>query len=724
MSAVEKLDNSSIFKQVGDAGLKAHTICDSKTAVRNGDEVFFAHGSLIRYYSLSKETKYKVLDTGNIDFDIEGLVLNSSGTLLAAFSTSKIVVVSVSASQFNSSDGDTVRVKSFVVGNGVYGNNAEIKELLWNSISRYDSTIVVLSSDGIIRTFDLRTSPDQPESIYEVSSFNKNKIGLAANSIENPVSMCFGPKGDLSSALSLYILNEDGDIFTIYPFMPKEIAVPRELIEGLFNESLLLSNTENARTKLSAGQQLRFVTGLWNQLPTSKKEIRGTSELCVLTNEKVNDFFIQGPFSVQPFPNALYDDYGVNITSMNFGIFNLLIVSFAKHGVIALSLDSELTMKWNIDGQIDDLNIDEEDSVPTLSAIEHINFGTNLPSNLKKDAGKLVAFAQSGSNAFKIDFSKWENFSNEAIYESHIDSITETLHTSKLEGAKVELVLQLQPKEYLQGVLHLNDGDGAKDTILVTSKRTQGCLENYQIKEQYNFKKNDTTNAIYDSLLKSPYDEIMALMKPISSIKITPQENRGTVISADDYFLGELNNASEQALKYIVEFHKLGLSMNTRLISQKKELERQLRKLHDTNEMSKTLKESIVKNKSFCTDVSERQERINKRFNDLSSKLQKSVDLPLSTKEKTWFKEVKDLTLFFNRGVKQSSEIKHQLSYISSELQTKAHSSATPDNITDNQDWDELNRIIKEGKLLLENTTKELKQNNNQFENHVKENSL
>lgn len=727
MSFSQKLFHSAIFKTTNTASCAATATSDgntnhTKTVVRNGNEVFFAHGSLVRYIDLSKDSSYKVLDVESVDFEVEGITINDSGTLLAVYNKFKLVVISLSLSSFSCSKTELIQCKSFLIGEKIYGEGTEIIEVLWNGVSRFDSTLIILSSDGVIRTFDLRNSVNEPDAIFQIGSYNKNRIGLTSNSIDSPVSMCLGSKGDLSGALTLYILNKDGDVFTIYPFMPKQIAIPREFIENLFNETLMLANTMSTSGRRSeASQQLRFVTALWNQLPTSQKEIRGDMELCVLENERYEEFFIQGPLAIQPFPSGLYDDYGINISRMDFKYSSILLISYLKSGILAVHPDTNQFMKWESSEVAGDyLMVDEGgmEDYPVLSVLELIDFGTGLPSYISPFNGESMAFIQSSNAIFKVDFSRWEQFLDNSIEKGEVENISGEMDSSL--GAKVESCLKLQSEEGLEGIVGVVNEVGDREIIIVTTESTKMAFVRPAEKTGVNQTTNDKVHMVNDeSLLTGPYSEISKLLKSVSNININSPSNRGGAISPDDLFLKELNGASTQALKYIADFHRLGLFLNSRLILEKKELKRQLEKTHDLAELMKKVNESCVNNKEATSSITARQEKINKRLENLSAAFKGFVDLPLSTKEKAWFKEVKDLTLSFNKSVKQNNELKNQLSFIRSEIQTKASAQST-DVYDDNQDWDQLEKVINEGKGLLENTSQVLKANFDQVDSHMK----
>lgn len=719
MSLVDNLSSSGIFKHLSNDNRADGHIDKPRVAIRNGDEIFFAHDSSVRYCNLSKGPQYQVLETNAIDFKVEGLILNDSGSLLAVYNSHKLAVISLSSSDFNISKSDHIQTKSFVVANNIYGPNLQIVEALWNGISRFDSTLVILSADGVVRTFDLRVSVANPDSIYELSSFNKNKIGLNTNSVELPVSIAFGSKTDLSGALTLYVLNKESDVFAIYPFMPKQIAVPRSAIEDLFNETLLLSNNSKSSNTNAYSDQLRFVTYLWNQLPISPKEVRDAAELCVLDNNICDDYYIQGPFAIQPFPNVFYDDFGVNITSAQFGSSDVLLISSHKNGLLAALPDIDLPMKWKSTQNFEDyLVLDErENETATLTVLEHIALGTSSPSYIGPQYSQSNVLVESSQKLFTLDFTRWSEFFQESISDDDSSEIQKEIDSSV--GTKVQLLLQLRNNESVEGIFILQKETDKKSSILVTTQRLE-AFESVEASPDGNTDSIiERPDVRYQTLLDSPYTEISKLAASTSNIRINSQSSHATEFVADDFFLRELNNASTQTLEHVVQFHKLGLSLSTRLIKQKEEFERQLRKSFDSMQVAKTVVERSEGNKKAIANALTRQQRIDERFSKLSKDLKGTVDLPLSTREKVWFKELKETTLFFNKAAKQNNALKQQIAFIKAGLQTRASSQYT-DSLTDNQNWDELNNIIDEGSKLLKRTTQELKNNTDQFEIHLK----
>ncbi|CCH42059.1 Nucleoporin [Wickerhamomyces ciferrii] len=708
MSITDIISKSGLFNRLYDAAAQGSTF--DKIAFKNEDEIFFAHGSTIRYFKSSEGPSYSVLNVAGLDFDIHGLQLNSSGTLLTAYDEKSIIVISLSFNRATKSEENEIKTNSFKIGSSIYNKSNHIIQLLWNKLSRFDSSLLVLSSDGAIRTFNIRLSPDHPDSIFDLKQTHSRKIGLSENTINDPISMCFGNSETLSGALTLYILNKEGDIFAIYPFVSKEVAVSKVLVEDLLNESLLLSHNSTRNGDLSLNEQLRFVTNLWDQVSTSQKELRGTRELCILKTD-VSNYQIQGPYAIKPYPTTLYEDYGSSISSFTFKDLHLLLISYQQNGFVAVLPDQNLRMKIN---QNEDL-LDSDTHIPALSLVQHVMFGKSLPTKLGRQLDDFSYAAIVGHSIIRLDFT------------SMVEEFTNTLNNNGFNefnpqiNIEVEPILRLQENEFLEGLLQLEDTNN-QTMLLLTNSNMRFTTNKKALNPDFEEFSKDTEegNELQERFLKGPYVEIENLLRLIGTVNISSGAADGSNISANDHFLRELNAISTQALQHIVTFHKLALSLNDRLINQRLELKRQVKDAYESTERLKKLKEKIDSNKKSTSQLSERQEKIDIRFKNLQEKLKNVNDLPLSSKERQWFKEVKNLTLFFNKGVKQNKELREQLVFIKNTLQTSS-SHVNSDSYTDNNDWQALNDVIKEGSLLLKSTKEQLEENSAQFGKNLNE---
>lgn len=711
MGFLNNIRRQQIFQRLQESsetpalGQSVANVRRSKIAVRGTDELFFAHRSSIRCTKVSQSESYKLLDTPEIDFDVSGVLINSSGTLLAVYNESHIVVVSLPSSTFMSTEESLIKVKSFRVGVSSF-KVSKIVEITWNPCARFDSGLVVLSSDGFIRSFDLSTSMTVPDAEYDLKSPSHNRVGLVQNSISDPVSMTFGSSESLSGALTLYILNDNGDVFSIYPFIPDVIVASKDQVEDLLNETVLLTNSavdgSDLIRKRQVIEQLKFVNYIWRQTPTSQKELRGTTELCVLTPQSY-DYTIQGPFATQPFPEPLYDNTAVNIVSVKTGPVSVLAVSYSRDGFAILLPDPQNIMSFR-DTAFDDpygANTDEVDDRLVLTLLD-------FKSSSKKASGSFTVvegvdlILQRSNEIFEIDLSKWSALFND-VYITRDASLSLASYPA---STVVRQLKSLSTTEHFVGVVRLTNEFGERFRCLVTDQSYDVFEETVREQSDVDSASSERLETPAPSKLAAPFFEIEKLVDGVKAPKISAPPKAASKLSNDETTLRGLNDVSSQVLKHLISFHRLGLALNYRLVNQKAELERQVDTSLSLMQRQDNVNSKFIDDSSKIKTAMSRQEAITKRFQKLAENLQTVSAVPLSTAERSWFKEIGKLSVNFNKFAKQNYTLREQLRFIKSELDTK--SSSTSNSVEGLEEWDAINKIMSEGREILMKTSQGL----------------
>lgn len=700
MSSIINIEDHEVFKRISvpTESESKSSIKHQKAVTRKGDEVFFAINSSIRVSKVGSSSSYKLLDTQNkIKFSIQGLKINSSGNLLAVYNEHNVIIVSLpTSSSINNKDQTLIPTKSFVVASELY-SNTEILEVLWNKASRYDSNVVILSSDGFVRSFDPRFSLEKPDLAYDLTSGRFRNVGLNNDVSENPVSIAFGATDTLANMLTLYVLDRDGDVFALYPFLPRELSASKDQIEELLNTTIVLAKDIESNGKIleksNVVNQLRFVMSLWNQVDTSERELRGEKVNHVFKCENTMSTSLQGPFSMSPYPDLLYETTTTSLTVVDCEYTNVLAIGFEQGGYLLLAPKSELFMKWDNEFSYET----EEDEAPALLSIEYgksKNAGKSFVSSFLE---KFNFILQSGAQVFKVDLSKFHK-----LYKQEFESSMSEDDSNDISPVLVSLYT-LQTKEEIEAVSSFVDDYNTTTTFVVTNWNARSLTSEPETNERLYFDEEDSqTNPprLYQPQLGVPYLEIQNLLTKISSLKIKVPSEGKVKLTSTESLLSNLNKASSQVSSYLIDFHKISIQMNHKLDKQKTEFERQIQETNNLTEMLELIETTKIENHKSIETYVEKQKQLEERCNKLSESLEKISKTPLSVQEKKWFKEIGDTARNFNKYAHQTDQWRKQLQYMKKALEEKKKMAKKNEDLIDNQ-FELLNNQMLEAKKYL-----------------------
>ena len=204
-----------------------------------------------------------------------------------------------------------------------------IAKVAWHSWGEKDATILVLTSDGLLREYDVLRDPEEPTQVIDfcsdgsalphsssssgMKSFTygatptksskrttpgtalvkhrnstpqkqkKKKPPLSAidSDATTAVSLCFGEGQSDWSAFSLYCLMQNGDLYCVCPYLPKSARIPSLHLLHLaaFVSAKLtylsddfgddMSSSEKSILESRYSHQLKFVNSLLSQQSTS-----------------------------------------------------------------------------------------------------------------------------------------------------------------------------------------------------------------------------------------------------------------------------------------------------------------------------------------------------------------------------------------------------------------------------------------------------------------------
>ncbi|TDL29694.1 hypothetical protein BD410DRAFT_817721 [Rickenella mellea] len=345
-------------------------------------DLILASGSEIRMTSLSdaklsggSQKTYKVLHTPNVEFDIRQIALSPNGKLLAVAGVFQVAVVVLPRSGFSKLVTSRVDCKSVQIGQYYHASSSSppIAKIEWHPWGEAGSTLLVMTSDGKMREYDISVDPEEPQQTLSFVPERKRGAFVAHDDAEREVVSFALGKGTADwGPLTMYALMKSGDVYAICPYMPQNATIPSAYAHSLecyvaakqeFISEEGSSNSESFSTLYD--YQRKYVNGLMKQLPPGTA-FPSTSRSVPMHPPKTlkNDPLRQGPFLFQPSPPELDDSINSFATDVVYVAFennfdgdeeiveenserlNVVLIAF-QDGRVDVCLDLEkVEAKW------------------------------------------------------------------------------------------------------------------------------------------------------------------------------------------------------------------------------------------------------------------------------------------------------------------------------------------------------------------------------------------
>lgn len=261
--------------------------------------------------------------------------VNSHDKLLAIRTPSRVLVIVVPLPGLSSTQGS---FKTTEVGASVFVGGLQVLQIEWHPRSASGTHLMVLSSDGLLRLFDLSISPEEPEQIFDLtrpgSQFpsssqhilpSKNRRGIfsAETSEREVVSFAVGAAGDVGwSSLTVYAAMENGDIYSLCPVMPSTCSLSLGQVQSLRSRLGQPKNDEDSTEKKNRYWTLRWIQEVEEQIIRHEDSL--PSDLVQVSLPKFHTklgLFRQGPF-LKPASSSDEDDESRSLTDMHI-VFDL-----------------------------------------------------------------------------------------------------------------------------------------------------------------------------------------------------------------------------------------------------------------------------------------------------------------------------------------------------------------------------------------------------------------
>lgn len=141
-----------------------------------------------------------------------------------------------------------------------------VVDVQWHPLSKDQTHLVVLSSDGCLRTYNLATNPKDPESAYHfnpelataaLAERKERRMSSSLSSLTSSLSLtprkrntgtfgvdstmeleasafCFGRDDGAWGRLTIWGLMTNGEVYTLCPVLPSHALVPKDMLAGLY----------------------------------------------------------------------------------------------------------------------------------------------------------------------------------------------------------------------------------------------------------------------------------------------------------------------------------------------------------------------------------------------------------------------------------------------------------------------------------------------------------
>ncbi|OUM64965.1 hypothetical protein PIROE2DRAFT_69154 [Piromyces sp. E2] len=379
----------------------------------------------------------KIIIDRKIDYYVNTITLNKNGKLLALVGEDGVNVMIIPQT-INQINVEELRANVITVGSDIYSSNSGIKivKAAWHPLSSTNSHLVILSSDGCLRLFDVFSESKEPEQRYFIGPQYYNEYKEFTSSVYIPgrsisgnseemetVSFTFG-NGDDWEIFTIYVLMKNGDVYAICPFLPSKSTVKKSLLENL-SLSIEQRWKESDPEDLVIDQQYRLQrcwisTVLQNLKPVKTSDLAEDEE--VIINGNISRFkdihpIIQGPFLLQPAPidydpdHCDVDNVASSIVSLNTEPFSIIVIAFTNGKVdVCLNVAPVEALWMSNNDMIQDFDL------PVLAVYETIDLklNGNLPNiksnivNIKEDKRYPdVCYIYHHGGVHTLSFNNW-----------------------------------------------------------------------------------------------------------------------------------------------------------------------------------------------------------------------------------------------------------------------------------------------------------------------------
>ncbi|KAJ3323144.1 hypothetical protein HDV06_002156 [Boothiomyces sp. JEL0866] len=253
-------------------------------------EVFVACKQEIRLFNLLQwkrtfigDTKasYKILINDRVDFDINELLINDQGRLLAIVEKNHLVVSVIPLAR---PENQQLVCENYKIGS-TYFSSSDIVKIMWHPFSATNSHLLVLVSSGILYMFDVTKDIHDPEQTFHLIEHFPKKGTIFGANLDEFETTTF-TIGEYSSpncgwtCITVYAMLKSGDIVSVSPVLPNNSNLPVEWLKATFDKVVLDWEKEtNTKQEIQYYWTHRWLNDLLEASRDGKPQVRPLQEM-------------------------------------------------------------------------------------------------------------------------------------------------------------------------------------------------------------------------------------------------------------------------------------------------------------------------------------------------------------------------------------------------------------------------------------------------------------
>ncbi|KAI7879763.1 hypothetical protein K492DRAFT_208027 [Lichtheimia hyalospora FSU 10163] len=324
------------------------------------------------------QVPYKTLSTSGIDFPIQSMAINQSGNLLSVAGRSKLAIVCLPQQGFSHSTKylpkGRIDCKTFIVGRYYYNTSVRVLKMAWHPLSETRTHIMVLSTDNILRMFDVSGNIDEAEQTFDLApahAKDKSSMGPVRGIIldddldsdEDVVTFTLGGKSEEGmnwEPFTVYYALRNGHLYALCPVLPYKSVIDHQHMETLAcvveakTQQLVeeINNDDDSDAKALyylLRLQSQWISDVIGSGRKSKAAMVGGSDIVSICSRDSSVPFPvqrQGPFKIQDNNQLVADSQVGDLIFISTQAANILVAAYTNGHVQSYLLGSEIDPQW------------------------------------------------------------------------------------------------------------------------------------------------------------------------------------------------------------------------------------------------------------------------------------------------------------------------------------------------------------------------------------------
>ncbi|TPX49647.1 hypothetical protein SeMB42_g02541 [Synchytrium endobioticum] len=611
---------------------------------------------------------FKQWETPIVTFTIRQIEINPTSSLLAVAGDHDVVVLVLPPP---GSFGGSRPPESYVIGEMYHSadQTARIARILWHPSGVNGTCLMVLSSDGNLRIYDIikdvnnpkQTIPVLPTAPSHLSTLRPltatNRYGLHDDDDENDymyyqdaseesVSMCLG-HGIGWGRYTLYVLAKSGEVYSICPVMPSRCVVDLSHLQHL--QLLLSVNNDNLDKYEEKQTQLQRIFLEELIRAASKSTNLPTESTVVIVPPRGLQHLRVQPLPCRFIPESSSDmlQAASDIVYVPTDPIGSLLIAF-NGGTVDLLLEVERPQPWWRDDADPLRNVN-------LAVMDRLDFAISnqstpsVPSLIYQDPKYIdTLYVTHGSGIHRVRLSPileelrrlklLLSSSNSALKDGlmirnhvEVDWVVNTRGGAPTPSPVLGLILLTDIYlSYSYVFLHSSIRLHGQSLPL---RLAQPTLAPGLIKTQ----SHDQSKPLYPKYLQTPFQVPTVLQHDLPRI---PQVVRGDAMSAEDA-LRFIADVGGKVIEEVAAVEGASDELHGRILLQSKEFELQQKDLSRLrNIIQNSLHPALDKDLRRLADLTAAQERLTARADIVLQILTDRTQPQLSPEEREWIREV------------------------------------------------------------------------------------